>query len=55
MAKNDDLVTDPADVSNSFNKYYSSVAENILNKRNFVEDGNFMTYMPDPITNSRFL
>ena len=49
------LVTDPTDVSNSFNKYYSSVAENILNKRNFSGDGNFMKYMPEPLPNSLFL
>ena len=53
--ENNDLVTDPTDISNSFNKYYSSVAENILNKRNFVGDGNFMKYMPDPLPNSIFL
>ena len=53
--ENNDLVTDPTDVSNSFNKYYSSVAENILNKRNFVGDGNFMKYIPDPHPNSLFL
>ena len=50
--ENNDLVTDPTDVSNSFNKYYSSIAENIINKRNFVGDGNFMKYMPDPLPNS---
>ena len=53
--ENNDLVTDPTDVSNSFNKYYSSIAESILNKRNFVGDGNFMKYMPDPLPNSIFL
>ena len=55
VMENNDLVTDPTDVSNSFNKYYSSVAENILNKRNFVGDVNFMQYMPDPLPNSIFL
>ena len=53
--ENDDLVTDPTDFSNSFNKYYSNVAENILNKRDFVGDGNFMKYMPVPLPNSLFL
>ena len=52
---NNDLVTGQTDVSNSFNKYYSSVAENIINKRNFMRDGNFMKYMPDPLPNSIFL
>ena len=55
VMENNDLVTDQTHVSNSFNKYYSSVAENILNKRNFVGDGNFMKYMPDPLPNSLFL
>ena len=27
VMENNDLVTDPTDVSNSFNKYYSSIAE----------------------------
>ena len=54
VMENDDLVTDPTDVSNSFNKYYSNVAENILNKRDFVGDGNFMKYMSDPLPNSIF-
>ena len=48
--ENNDLVTDPTDVSNSFNKYY-----NILNNRKFVRDGNFMKCMPDPLPNSIFL
>ena len=52
--ENNDLVTDQTDGSNSFNKYCSSVAENI-NKRNFVGDGNFMKYMPDQLPNSIFL
>ena len=55
VMENNDLVTDPTDVSNSFNKYYSSIAENILNNRHFVGDGNFMKYMPDPLPNSIFL
>ena len=55
VMENNDLVTDPTDVRNLFNKYYSSVAENILNKRNFIGDGNFMKYMPDPLPNSIFL
>ena len=53
--ENNDLVTDPIDVSNSFNKYYSSIAENILSKCNFVGVGNFMKCMPDPLPNSIFL
>ena len=54
MEKND-MITDPTGVSNTFNKYYSSVAENILNKRIHVGDGNFNKYMPDPLPNSLFL
>ena len=53
--ENNDLVTDPTDVSNSFNKYYSGIAENILNNRKFVGDGNFMKYILDPLPNSIFL
>ena len=53
--ENNDLVTDPTDVSNSFNKYYSSIAGNILNNRHFVGDGNLMKYTPDPLPNSIFL
>ena len=50
--ENDDLITNPTGVSNSFNKYYSNIAENILNKREYTGDGNFIKYMPAPIANS---
>ena len=53
--ENFELVTDPTDVSNLFKKYYSSIAEQILNNRHFVGDGNFMKYMPYPLPNSIFL
>ena len=39
VMENNDLVTDSTDVSNSFNKYCPSIAENILNNRNFKKFG----------------
>ena len=53
---NNSLITNPTDISNSFNNYYSGIAENILKERKYegYQDGygNFMTYMPPPEPNS---
>jgi exonuclease III len=54
VMEDDDLLTNPIGISNSFNKYYSNIAENILNKRAYDGDGNFIKYMPDPVPNSLF-
>jgi hypothetical protein len=52
---NDNIVTDPKEVSNAFNDYYSSIAQNILLQRKYNGDGNFMKYMPAHHDKSFFL
>ena len=53
--ENDYLITNIKSISNSFNNYYSNIAENILNKRQYLGDENFINYMPAPLPNSLFL
>ena len=40
MDENNGQITDLTDANNSFNKYDTSVADNILNKCNLTEDAN---------------
>ena len=49
------LVTCPKQVSDAFNKYNCTIAENILNKRKYTGDGDFNKYMPQPHYNSLLL
>ncbi len=49
VTQNDHLITDPTGISNAFNDYYSDIAENILQKRKYTGDGNYMKYMPPPL------
>ena len=52
LDENGDSLTDPTDISNNFNTYFSSVAETILDERKYAGDGNFRKYMPKPLPNS---
>ncbi len=52
---NDNLITDPSGVANSFNKYYSNIADSILVNRKYTGDGDFSKFMPAPIPNSIFI
>ena len=48
----DKTITEPLEISNSFNKYFTSIADNILKKRKFTGSKSFRDYLPDPIPNS---
>ena len=52
IIENGKLISDPFEVSNSFNSYYSSIAGNILERRKYTGDGNFLKYMPNSQPNS---
>ena len=47
VMENDNLITNPTDVSNSFKCYYTDIAENIINKREYVGDENVVKYLPN--------
>ena len=49
MDENNGQITDLTDANNSFNKYDTSVADNILNKHNLTGDANFTKYMPESV------
>ena len=41
-------LTDPKDIANSFNQFYTSIADDILKKRKFTGNKNFSDYMKEP-------
>ena len=47
-----EIITDQKKIANSFAKTYSSVADKILNQRNYNGDGNFKKYLPASTSNS---
>ena len=53
---NNKQITNPKEISNSFNDYFSNIADSILKERKFegyhAGYGDFMTYMPPPEPNS---
>ena len=46
------MATDPTDISNSFNKYFTSIADDILSKRKFEGNSSHKDYLPPPLHNS---
>ena len=50
--KNGNTLTNPTDIVNNFNTYFSSVAETILEEQNYTGDGNFRKYLSKPMPNS---
>jgi len=52
IQQNDKLLTEPVDIANSFIKTYSSVADDILDKRKYEGDGNFRKFLPPSSINS---
>ena len=48
----DKTVTEPLEISNSFNKYFTSIADNILKKRKHTGNKSFKDYLPTPLSNS---
>ena len=50
--KNYQSITDPIDISNNFNNYFSTIADSILDDRKYTGDGNFSKYLHDSLPNS---
>ena len=48
----DKTATDPLEISNTFNKYFTSIANNILKKRKFEGNKSHKDYLPMPLPNS---
>ena len=46
------MATDPIDISNSFNKYFTSIADDILSKRKFEGNSSHKDYLPPLLQNS---
>ena len=45
-------ITDPTEIANSFNDYFTSIAENILKKRKYNGNKSFKDYLKIPLANS---
>jgi hypothetical protein len=52
---NDKNITEPKEISNAFNEYYSNIAQNILEKQKYSGDGNFIKFLSAPHERSLFL
>ena len=52
IVENEKTITDPKEISNSFNKYYASVAENILNERKYNGTKLYSDYLKNPAENN---
>ena len=48
----DGTITDPTEIANKFNQYYTSVADNILKKRKFNGNKSFRDYLQNLLNNS---
>ena len=44
--------TDPSEIANEFNDYFTNIADVILDKQKFTGDGNFKQYLDKPLPNS---
>ena len=51
----DKAETDPKNIANTFNKYFTSIADNILKKRKYEGKKSFKDYLPEPLPNSMAL
>ena len=49
---NNSNITDPLQISNQFNSYFSTIAENILKERKFHGNKIFSDFLPDPFPNN---
>ena len=45
-------LTDPVQISNTFNDYFTSIADNLLNERKFNGNASFHDYLINPLSNS---
>ena len=46
ISDNGSIITDPTKISNSFNTYFSNIAENILKGNKYNGDGNYKKFLP---------
>ena len=51
----DKNITNPTKMANTFNGYFTSIADNILKKRKFEGNKSFQDYLTNPLNNSFFL
>ena len=52
ITHNNKNITDPTDIADTFNDYYTSIAENILAKRKFNGHKSFKDYLKNPLNNT---
>ena len=52
LINEDRTLTDPSEIANTFNDYFSSVADNLLNERKFNGNTSFRDYLTNPLANS---
>ena len=50
--KNGQSITEPSEISNSFNNYFSTIADSMLDERKYEGDGNFLKYLHASTPNS---
>ena len=52
LINDDETLTDPTKVAESFNNYFSSIADNLLNERKYNGNASFRDYLRNPLANS---
>ena len=52
IIENNKTITNPKEIADSFNKYYTSIADDILNKRKYVGNKLHTDYLLDPLETS---
>ena len=52
LTDKNNTITDPTDIANTFNNYFSSIADNLLNERVYNGNVSFREYLTNPLPNS---
>ena len=52
ISENNVNITDPTKIANSFNKFYVSIADNILKKRKYAGKKSYRDFLKNPLSNS---
>ena len=52
ILENNKTLTDPKEIANSFNKYYTSVATDILNERKYEGNKHYSEYLENQVDNT---
>ena len=52
IEENDKSITDPKEIAESFNNYFTSIADDILNKRKYVGQNTHKVYLKEPMENT---